>query len=181
MSYIVAILGYSRSGKDTIASEMTGYRVKFAGLMKRTFEEWYGLERYALEDEKVRNSKPEGSRDTYLKIMVKAFHAWDEIDPLLTIRPTIREIKHILSCKQPVIITDVRKPKEATALVGTGYPVHVINVKRDIAKAEPSDMFLETNLEYLRRRAASYTVVENNKNKDISALRAYARELDNKF
>lgn len=163
MSYIISIHGYSRSGKDTLASYLKGAKIKFSAPMKRAFESWYGLAPMALEDPVVRASEVPGRTGvTYLGVMIKAYHAWQDIDPLLTTRPTIRKIKRCLEQNQPVILTDLRLPVEVSEVIALAYPIATVGVFRLASTYETSDRHWKFNVKRLKEAGALYTGIDNN-------------------
>lgn len=177
MSYIICILGKSRAGKDTLASFLTGSKIKFAGIAKRTFEQWYGLNKGDLERSEVRNAQvPDLDGVTYLDIMVRAYHAWRAIDPYLTIRPTIKQIQAELGADKPVIITDVRSPEELTSLLKLPCPLFAVYIRRDGCPEVTSDEHLEANWQRLVSEADEVFSIVNSGNLDI--LKAKARKIE---
>lgn len=163
MSYIICIVGKSRSGKDTLAKYLEGRKLKFADPAKRMLEQWYGLLPGDMEKPEVRDRLVPGSTTTtYLDILVKSYHFWLSVDPLAPKYPTIREIEKTLVAGTPVILTDVRMPQEVEYILDRLYcPLYVIRINRPGCPDVSSDESLEDNWEALSTGADMYFEFDN--------------------
>lgn len=166
MAKLYVVFGLSGAGKDTVYELLRDelgsencVNVKFSGLMKCTFEEWYGVPAGSFDDREFRERFVPGRNVTYLDVMVKAYHAWDEIDPALTVRPTERLIRQHLESGVNVVVTDCRKHTEAESLVAVGYEygVEVVYVYGRVGEMrKSSDMLMEE----LRDRVVCVTDIQ---------------------
>ena len=162
MSYIICIVGKSRSGKDTLANYLEGRKLKFADPAKRMLESWYGLLPGDMEKPEVRDRLvPSSTTTTYLDILIKSYHFWLSVDPLAPKYPTIREIEKTLAEGTPVILTDVRMTQEVQYVVDLPYPLYAIRVNRPGCPDVSSDESLEDNWESLSIAANAYFEFDN--------------------
>lgn len=113
MTNVFVLIGNSGAGKDTAAEILGVPNIKWSALMKRTFEEWYGCKPGSFEDREFRVTHILPNGDTPLGVMVKAYDAWNAIDPGLTARPIARKVKHLLELGCDVCFTDTRRQLEA--------------------------------------------------------------------
>lgn len=145
------ILGLSGAGKDTIAELLIKHRrtrcynLKWSALAKTTLAQWYDVAEEYFTDPVKRTEQVPGENFTYLDVLVKAYHAWQEIDPKLTVRPTVKHIKTIISTSD-IIYTDTRSLAEAEAIAQLAHEhfTHVIHVFGSaIEYRQSSDRMLE--------------------------------------
>lgn len=121
MNRIYVLTGLSGAGKDTLAKELIEYdedvvQVQWSGIAKRTYENWYGIPKGSLDDREFRLQNIPGFDKSYLQVLIDAYTKWDEIDPRLTVRPTLRYIHALLDQGHDIVITDTRKKEEADDL-----------------------------------------------------------------
>jgi hypothetical protein len=143
MTHILLITGLSDAGKDSVALRLGLPIVKFAAPMKRTFEDYLQLPQGALDDKEFRLQKvrcPISGKPlnySYLDLMIKAYRAWDNIEPGLS----LPKVKSVIDQHATVAITDCRKVVEARFLMHN-YPLitHVRVVGRGI-RLESDDNF----------------------------------------
>lgn len=161
MSYIICIVGKSRSGKDTLAKYLEGKLLRFSAPAKRMLESWYGLNAGDMELTAVRESLIPGGDITYLQVLIEMYHFWLKVDPLAPKYPTIREIEKTLAEGTPVIINDIRMPQEVEVVVNLGYPIYAVRVNRPGVPDVSSDASLEDNWESLSIVSENYYELDN--------------------
>lgn len=161
MTYIICVVGKSRSGKDTLAKYLEGRVLKFASPAKRVIEQWYGLDKGDMELPEVRDRFVPSGDITYLQVLIEMYHFWLKVDPLAPKYPTIREIEKTLAEGTPVILTDARMPQEVAFVVNLGYPIYAIRVNRPGCPDVSSDVSLEDNWESLSIGANAYFEFDN--------------------
>lgn len=121
---VLVITGVSGSGKDTIASYLTGQywfrNVKFSGETKRHIEDCLCLPEGSMDDREFRTKlvrnpiTGENESFTYLDILIQEYrYRVSSATPWLTVLATGEKI---LFGTQPVAITDTRSPWEAKSL-----------------------------------------------------------------
>lgn len=161
MSYIICIVGKSRSGKDTLAKYLEGRKLKFADPAKRVLEQWYGMPEGYMELPEVRDRLVPNGGITYLQVLVEMYHFWQRVDPLAPKYPTIREMHRSLADDIPVILTDVRMPQEIAVVLDLNYPLYAIRVNRPGCPDVSSDESLEDNWESLTICSNAYFEFDN--------------------
>ncbi len=194
MNRIYTLSGVSGAGKDTLAKALMELdndvvQVQWSGIFKRTFENWYGIPEFSLDDRVFRLTEVPGLGKTYLQVMIDAYHKWNEIDPRLTIRPTIRRIVELLNEGKDIVITDTRKKEEAEDLyylvmygdienkrVIDLFNVHIFGRKGEAALE--SDDNLDRNLTTLSCCSSSDLTFINNGG--IDKVETFASELLNR-
>lgn len=193
---VFVVLGLSGAGKDIVYEVLRRERelpdrevhnIKFSGLMKRTFEQWYDVPKGSFDDREFREQLVPGTDMTYLDVMVKAYHAWENIDPLLTVRPTIQQAQTLLENGHDVVITDCRKMGEAKAIVDIhqcGYNLRLIHVYGRVGETrKSSDVLLENLISYIHNSAYSdfytFSKVANTGDLAYLAQQMYAFNLFN--
>lgn len=168
-SRIYTLSGVSGAGKDTLAKALMEFdsdvvQVQWSGIFKRTFEAWYGIPTGSLDDRVFRLTEVPGLGKTYLQVMIDAYHKWNEIDPRLTIRPTIRRIKSLLDEGKDIVITDTRKKEEADdlySLVMHQRPeVDLFHVLIEGREGE-AELASDDNLEYNQYRLSTCAIYQD--------------------
>lgn len=190
MNRIYVLTGLSGAGKDTLANALKEFdsdvvQVQWSALMKRTFENWYGIPAFSLDDREFRQTIVPGLSKTYLQVMIDAYHKWNEIDPRLTIRPTIAGVKELLDLGKDIVITDTRKKEEADDLYSlvmlerTEIDLFHVAIGGRVGEAALAS---DDNLEYNRGKlaqcsSADYFFINN---KDIDNVEGFASFLLNR-
>lgn len=166
MNRIYVLSGVSGAGKDMLAKYLMEFDndvvlVQWSAIAKRTYERWYNIPKGSLDDREFRLRQIPGMDKTYLQVLIDAYHAWNDIDPRLTIRPTLRVINRLLKDGKDVVITDTRKKEEAddlVELVNRSRVIELFNVHvfgREGEAALSSDDNLDYNLRKLRECSSS--------------------------
>lgn len=166
MKIAVCILGFSRSGKDTVQGilqaripQLQAY--KFSAPMKRTLEYLYSLPDGALEEDTFRNapvSSITGHPDdrTFTDLMVDSFHHFRTLDPRIMLHKAEKELAE----KPLVSFTDLRTSEEAD-LVSQADALFLIRVFSPFQVARASDHQLKANLAKLQQKAKAFYHVAN--------------------
>ncbi len=182
MSYIIAIIAPSRSGKDTLASMLPGKNIKFSSPMKRVLEEWGGLPEGALEQDEYRNAElPFTPGKTYLDALIATYHFFLDYAPLLPKAPVIKEMKYLLKWKKPIICTDIRMMEEAQLIVDLKAPIFTVRLSREGSEGESSDGKAEEILALLKQHSIDDFEFDNSGTKAELSGFAFSlkRQIDN--
>lgn len=192
--YIIAILGNSDSGKDTLAKylelslEIYGRfsdSVKFSAPMKDYLEKSWGLHEGALNNKAFRASvvptvAPDSPIMTWDDLMVRAFKHWRLVHPEIVLYPSFHKIRKGLHQSKNVILTDLRSPQEAQAVLQLAYdyPLALVHIRSAWEVAKASDVHLMENLETLKKFATvSWEMESRNHTNTAYDAKAYAKLL----
>lgn len=160
---LVAFIGYSRSGKDTLAKPFidAGYRrANMALPMKQTIERLYSLPDGAMEDDTYRNRRVPRSTKTYLEMMVSLADMWRSIDPYCMATPMERLLRtHVV----PTVTTGIRFLEEIELLSSLDdlYTVTLVHTRRPGVKPLQSDRDIGLCLSYCGTIGLEYLTLEN--------------------
>jgi hypothetical protein len=165
---LIALSGYAKSGKDTIADTLVNYgyvKVAFADSLKDAIASIYGLDRLLLDDWDYKNSPhlrlggqtPRVALQ-YLGQSLRDFYANTWVDN------TMCRVYKLLQQGQQVVISDVRYLNEANACLEWGAAlVSVVRPSLNLADATYSHQS-EAYIEDIRQMA--YYVVDNSSSLD---------------
>lgn len=178
MSYIIAVLGYSDSGKDSVATmlnKVLGARnIKWSAPMKHMLEYVYNLPEGILEDKTFRSTLVPGHPDsiTWSELMVRCFEYFPKIDPHMMLQRVRLDIKTCLQNSTPVVLTDTRNLTEVHHIcqLSAITPLYTVALSRDEAKMKPSDRGLNRNLsELVTFSRMSFHINNNGSLEDLQA------------
>lgn len=120
MCTIYNLMGYSDSGKDTVAGIIQEYErainVKWSRPMKDMLEMVYSIPKGSLDDKEFRKQIVPGHTINWSELMIRCYFQFPEIDPNMMIQKTIRKIKYSLIAGTSVIITDTRNITEGDTI-----------------------------------------------------------------
>lgn len=148
MSHIIALNGRSGSGKDTLAQLLKphGYkRYAFGDQLREKVVSIYGPP--ASTDERSKNCYPHVTPPLSMKeAMCKVGESAILENPQQFVQGLTQKVKqHFNWDKEPVVITDMRRPVEMLGLAELGFPIYFIHVERPDTSPMPFDDLLPTD------------------------------------
>lgn len=172
---IYVVLGYSRTGKDTVAKWLNKNRgavtVKFSGPMKRIVEKQNNLPHLALEDNAYRNAKVKDAfgdetDQTYLDLMLAAFEHWLAVDPHCMLKSVKNTLESLLAEKKLIVMNDLRNLEEARlvqyVLDKYDAKLTLVVMRRDGVKPKTSDRYIGEIYSRLAKLADREVIIQNN-------------------
>lgn len=186
---LVPVMGYSNSGKSTIAKLLKRHSDTFVTLdsiapLRRKYETIYNLPTGTLDTQDGKAMQVPNAPDGYRFIdqLVNDYHYYQKCNPYLAATWVYNESKRLANLGKVVVYENIRNPQEAqllTRLATEGYDMAVIVVSSYREKNLTSDQHLLANYTRLSQVANLRTAVDNSGTlKDLEAwLEPLARRL----
>ncbi|QKE60841.1 Phosphomevalonate kinase [Arthronema virus TR020] len=168
MAGIVVVLGNSRAGKDTVASFMPLYNIKFSAPVKRQVEQALNLPLLCTDDENPdRNCKAKT-----LPLLKEAFKHGQWVQKHIWMPQMVRYADEVLTEGKGVVFTDIRTSAERDAVINLAdshsLTINTLVIHRDNSEALETDnnlSWLITDFKYVSSLSAD--IVNNGSFKEL--------------